>query len=185
MANRLFRRVSIILTLWSALATPIFAEVQAPNYDFSLDALQIFYPGNKKEDIEAKYGKGEVMEKNDKVLMVKYYIAHLRYKFPVIVQYIDGQTSDFYARLPSYFLHDVFHQSLINRIGKQDQYEKKNEEATYSWNNKDGKRHVYGASCTITCFPIFYTVITANPPKSVSEYKPLLTKLQANYGKIK
>ena len=133
------------------------AKVEAPNYNFSIDTFSEFLPGKKIEDIQAKYGKGEVLSEANGIKTIKFYVAHVRYKFPVMVQVNDNQVEDMFARLPSYFLHDVFFQSLTNRYGKQTTYKKTGEEAYYVW-NKEPLKHIYSAACTITCFPIFYAI---------------------------
>jgi hypothetical protein len=151
-------------------------KVEAPNYNFSLDALQFFAPKASLKALQAKYGKGEVIEENSGIKMIKYYVAHIRYKFPVYVQVKDDQLLDFFAKLPSYFLHDIFHQSLINRFGKQDGYFKKEANAIYQWNNEKGVKYIYSGGCSITCFPIYYTGIIAVPDSGLLGYKPLIEK---------
>lgn len=141
---------------------PLNAKVETPNYNFSLDTLADFYPSKSKDELEKKYGKAEIMATKNGTETLKFYVAHIRYKFPVIVQTRDGKVLDFFAKLPSYFLHDIFFQSLVNRLGKQNDYKKVGEEAVYRW-EKDSLKHVYSAACTITCFPIFYTVYPAAP----------------------
>ncbi len=136
---------------------PLNAKVEAPNYNFSIDTLSEFLPGKKIAAIQAKYGKGEVLSEENGIKTMKFYVAHIRYKFPVMVQVNDNQVEDMFARLPSYFLHDLFFQSLVNRYGKQSTYKKTGEEAYYVW-NKEALKHIYSAACTITCFPIFYAV---------------------------
>lgn len=136
---------------------PLNAKVEKPNYDFSLDTLSDFYPGKLKTDIDAKYGKPEKIDDWGTREVFKYYVSQIRYKFPVIVQVHDGKVLDFFAKLPSYFLHDLFFQGLINRHGKQDEYKKFGEEAVYIW-KKGNQKFVYSAACTITCFPIFFSV---------------------------
>jgi hypothetical protein len=75
---------------------------------------------------------------------------------------------DFFAILPSYFLHDLFHQALINRLGKQSSYIKKETAALYIWKTSDGLTHYYQGTCTINCFPEFYSVVGAKfPPGAV------------------
>lgn len=135
---------------------PLNAKVEAPNYNFSVDTLSAFFPGKNTSELDAKYGKPEMMSEEGDLKTVKYYVAHIRYKFPVIVQARSGVVEDFFARLPSYFLHDIFFQSLINRHGKQSSYKKVGEEAHYVWEGEF--KQVYSAACTITCFPIFYAV---------------------------
>jgi hypothetical protein len=151
---------------------PLNAKVEAPNYNFSLDTLADFYPEKPFSVLDSKYGKPEVMSEEGSIKTLKYYVAHLRYKFPVMVQVKDGIIQDFFARLPSYFLHDIFLQSLVNRLGKQTIYKKTGEEAFYSWDKKPLK-HIYSASCTITCFPVFYAV-----EKTDSEGTSLLQKMK-------
>ena len=153
-------KLLIILPCLIIMFQPLNAKVEAPNYNFSLDTLNDFFPAKQTVDLDKKYGKAEVMSNEAGVQTLKYYVAHIRYKFPVIVQARDGVVLDFFARLPQYFLHDVFFQSLINRLGKQTTYKKVGEEAFYTWDTKSLK-HIYSAGCTITCFPIFYTVAPA------------------------
>ena len=142
---------------------PLIAKVDPPNYDFSLETLADFFPEKSLQELEKKYGKPEVIQTQGDASTLKFYVAHIRYKFPVIIQAKDGKVLDFFAKLPSYFLHDVFFQSLVNRLGKQNDYKKRGEEAVYRW-EKDSLKHVYSAACTITCFPIFYTIFPVKGP---------------------
>lgn len=154
------------------------AKVDPPNYDFSLDKFKLFMPGNKLPQIEAKYKFKELAFKSANFTTYKFYVEHIRYKFPIFVQFQKGVVTDFYARLPQYFLHDIFHQSLINRIGTQDVYKKVDEHAVYVWKNKDGLRHSYSGACTITCFPLYYSVRgIANKPSG--DYTPLIKKFNS------
>lgn len=136
---------------------PLNAKVEPPNYDFSLDALSEFFPDKALTALDSKQGKGELMSEDKTTKTHKYHVAHIRYKFPVIVQTNNGIVTDFFARLPNYFLHDLFFQSLVSKYGKQTTYKRVGEEAFYIWDLKPLK-HVYSAACTITCFPIFYSV---------------------------
>jgi hypothetical protein len=139
------------------LSFKISAEVIPPNYDFKLTELDIFFPGKKLAEIKTKWGEGEIIEKGS-VEMRRFQVTATNYQVIVLAQIQNEVVIDFYARLPSYFLHDVFHQSLINKIGKQNQYLLDNETAIYKWNNVQGLEHTYASTCTITCFPIYYTV---------------------------
>jgi hypothetical protein len=154
-------KLFIILPCLIIMFQPLNAKVEAPNYNFSLDALSEFFPDKQVSSLETKYGKPELMSDEAGIKTLKFYVAHIRYKFPVIVQAKDGAIVDFLARLPSYFLHDIFFQSLVNRYGKQTTYKKTGEEAFYVW-DKNPLKHIYSASCTITCFPIFYAVEKEN-----------------------
>ena len=172
-------KLLLILPCLTTMFQPLNAKVEAPNYNFSLETLADFFPEKKIEELEPKYGKAEEMNSAGSVKTNKFYVAHIRYKFPIIVQSRDGKVLDFFAKLPSYFLHDVFFQSLVNRLGKQNQYKKIGEEAVYIW-EKDGLKHVYSAACTITCFPIFYTV---SPSPAPSGFTPLIEVLKKSVPK--
>lgn len=150
-------KLILILPWLIIIFQPLNAKVEAPNYHFSVDTLQEFAPGSSIDTIEKKYGKGSVEKKSGAARTLKFFVSHIRYKFPVLVQESEGKVLDMYARLPHYFLHDVFLQSLVNRIGKQNAYKKTGEHAYYVW-DKDGLRYIYDGACTITCFPIFYAV---------------------------
>ncbi len=134
-------------------------------------------PGQKLVEIEKKYKQKELMSKKDAYSIYRFYVEHLRYRFAVLVQFNEGKVTDFHARLPQYFLHDVFHQSLINRIGMQDVYKKVEEQAVYIWNNKNNNKYYYSGACTITCFPIYYGVIGLNYLNK-SGFKSILDQLE-------
>lgn len=163
----------MILPCLFIMYQPLNAKVEAPNYNFSIETLQDFFPGKTSEEIVKKYGKAEVMAQANGIETLKFQVAHLRFKFPVLIQVKDGVVLDNFARLPSYFLHDIFLQSLVNKFGKQSSYKKTGEEAYYVWNLPEFK-HVYSGACTITCFPIFYAVFPKN-----YQVKPLLEKMNS------
>ena len=129
-------------------------KISPPNYNFSLDQLQSFYPGNSLQDIRQKHGTGTLYAPG----LHRFAISHQRYRFPLFLQVRDNRSVGFWATLPTYFLHDVFHQSLINRYGKQDQYLKKENSAVFIWNNANGLKIIYSGQCTITCFPNYLGV---------------------------
>ncbi len=161
--------------LFILICAPVQALVEAPNYDFSVDKFQEFMPGNEIAPLLKKYSP-EVVGKDKEATTYKFYVAHIRYKFVTLVQVVDSKITDFHARLPHYFLHDVFHQSLINRYGLQDKYKKNEESALYIWENKKGINHVYSGACTITCFPIFYSAYDAKT-KFKSSFTLLMKKM--------
>lgn len=165
-------KLLIILPCLLTVFQPLNAKVDPPNYDFSLDTLSDFNPGKSNSELEKKYGKAELVEEKSGVQTLRFYVAHIRYKFPVIIQSRDGIVLDYFARLPSYFLHNIFFQSIINRQGKQTEYKKVGEEAMYVW-NKAPLKMVYSAACTITCFPIFYAVFSEGqtPPPLLQQMK--------------
>jgi hypothetical protein len=154
------------------------AKVEPPNYDFSVNKFQLFMPGKKLADIEKVYKFKELTFKNSSFITYKFYVEHIRYRFPIYVQFNNNIVTDFFARLPQYFLHDIFHQSLINRIGPQDVYKKVDEHAVYVWKNKDGLKHSYSGTCTITCFPLYYSVREAKS-KFKGNFVPLIKKFNS------
>jgi len=155
----------------------LIAEVEPYNYDFTIDKLNLFWPGKTLDEANKKYGKPELLKKTESVIYWKYNLIHVRYKFPIFVQ-VNRKTKkimDFYARLPNYFLHNIFHQGLINRFGPQKHYYPYERSAVYKWENtKEGLDILYSGTCTITCFPIFVAVFPPKKPKGMDEYKPIM-----------
>jgi len=139
---------------------------------FNLDELNAFEPGRKLSEIPKKFGDGENLKLQRSLEIKKFNLVHEAYVFPIWVQYYDEIIIDFYTRLPSYFLHDTFHQSLINRYGNQNIYALKDSTAVYTWENQKSKR-IYSGGCTITCYPIYYAVINKTPGKIPTIYRPL------------
>lgn len=155
------------------ITVPLSAKVEPPNYNFSLDTFNDFWPGASLTAIEKKYGKGLLVKNIAPIKTYKFSVEQLRYKFPVFIQVYQGKILDFYGRLPTYFLHDIFHQSIINRYGVQDIYKKIEQNAIYIWKNKKNARIIYSGTCTITCFPIYFTGITTTPPAELGKYQSL------------
>lgn len=160
--------LSIILANWF-FVNSANSLVEAPNYNFSLDMLKPFYPDGDIKAVEKDFGIGEIIKENGQQKLTKYYLRHIRYNFPIYLQTDNGKSTGFYATLPSYFSHDLFHQALINRFGKQDHYFKKENHAVYVWNNKENNKIIYNGGCTIICFPVYLTIFKndkagATPP---------------------
>ena len=159
----------ISITFLLALSlSPLSGKISPPNYNFSLDSLQIFYPGNSLENILQK--QEGILHRTD---LRRFHISHQRYRFPLFLQFKENRSVGFWAPLPTYFLHDVFHQSLINRYGKQDQYFKKENSAVFIWNNKKGLKIVYSAQCTLTCFPNYLLVIDPRSSTLLEDFSSL------------
>lgn len=161
-----------LLSLFFTLNVKTFAKVEAQNYNFSLDELALFAPGQPLEKIKEKYKDIDVIKESGEEQIIKIYVAQTRYKYPVYIQLKNNTSIGYYAKLPTYFLHDIFHQSLINRYGKQDSYKKQESEAIYIWKNANGNMIVYNGACTITCFPVYLSVM--KKPKKEEATKPLL-----------
>lgn len=145
------------LLIFILLSLQVHAKVDPQNYDFSTDTLAEFFPGQTLATIESKYGKGEVMGEKNGTRTLRFWVSQIRYKFPVLVQVDQEKVLDMFATLPSYFLHDIFHYSLIKRWGKQQKYKRVDEEAYYRWEDAERIMH-YSAACTITCFPLYFSV---------------------------
>jgi len=156
------------IVILSALSASSWSKVDPPNYNFELPMLDIYLPG---KDL-ANAGANEELKRQATQVQHRFTLKHERFVFPIIAQTKDGKFTDFMARLPQYFSHDLFHQALINRYGKQDSYLKKDETAIYQWKNRDGNRHIYVGACTITCFPIYYAVYVEEADKQ--EPKPVV-----------
>lgn len=151
------------------------AEIKPIDYNFTFEKFSSIMPGKKISEIDPKY-KLTLINNTNNVLLYKFEVVHQQYHFPVFVQIKNDIIIDFMARLPSYFLHDVFHQSLINRYGKQDKFTSRNNHSFYYWENKNDMNITYNGACTITCFPIFLHMISAKEQTLLKE--SLLTKLQ-------
>jgi hypothetical protein len=169
-------KLLLILPCLFIMYQPLNAKVVAPNYKFEITTFNAFMPGENLAALEQKYPGAEMVSEKNGITTKKIYIKHTQYQLAVLVQAREGEILDFFARLPSYFLHDVFLQSLVNQQGKQDLYKKTGEEAYYVW-EKALLKHVYSGACTITCFPIFYTV----HPKDAAgkSFTPLLEQMKA------
>lgn len=175
----------VIITALIASFPRAYSKIEPPNYDFSLDAFNKFAPGVTYDDIAKDYKPELVMENPDGTAVYKIYINHMRYVFPLFFQTYQKKIIDYIARLPSYFIHDIFHQSIINRYGKQNKYTKKENSAVYIWDNIQGtNKIIYSGSCTITCFPMYYALIPQNPPADIPKYVSSLDKLSDQVKKL-
>ena|SRR5690554_1475123 len=146
--------VRFILPCLLLMFQPLKAKVEAPNYHFSINELNSFLPGKTIEPVSGQY---LLLNKKGDIHLYKTEIRAERYLIPIFITLEKNKIIDFYAKLPSYFLHDVFFQSLINRFGKQDSYKMKDEHAVYRWDQKELLIH-YSATCTITCFPLYLSI---------------------------
>ncbi len=167
-------RFFLVLFLFSQT---LIAEVVPFEKYFKLEDWKKFFPGN---DFKQLQEKGELVSQKEDVMIIKYKAKHERYHFPIYIQVKGEKIIDTYFRLPTYFLHDVFHQSLINRWGKQEKYLKKENGALYLWKEKEGMRILYSGICTITCFPSFLSLTSAQAiSEGKEEWKPLPELLES------
>lgn len=153
--------IRFILPCLLLMLQPLKAKVEAPNYHFSLDEFNRYLPG---QSIEPSSGQFLSMIKKNSTHLLQGKIKKERYLIPFFITVEENKIIDFYGKLPSYFLHDVFFQSLITRFGKQTSYKMKDEHAVYTWELKD-LAITYSATCTITCFPIFLSIASQQDKK--------------------
>ena len=149
-----FKLLNIFIAFYF-LVNPANALVTPKNYDFTYDKFKEFYPGVELSSIKKNYPNLKLIKKDASLSLYEVDIVHIRYKFPLYFQIKENKVVDFYAKLPSYFIHDIFHQSLINRFGMQSKFVSNDGTAYYIWQNAEGLIITYSGACTITCFPVF------------------------------
>ncbi len=169
--------IYLIIFFTSFFSFTTSAEIVPPNYNFTLDQFNIFHPGQLLPKIKEKYGKGRIVFTQNEMTTYEFFVQHQRYNFPVFVQTYRKKVIDFYTPLPSYFLHNIFHQSLINRLGKQDSYKRSEHTAVYNWRNKKGFTYTYSGQCSFTCYPVYYHIVLQNPPE---KFLSILQRLTNN-----
>jgi hypothetical protein len=165
--------MTLLLCLIFFLQTPkIFSQEPNLTNQFSLDIFNPFLPGKTLQ----KDNNYLPLFKKSGYTLGLVYIKHQSYQFPLFIQENEGKILDIFARLPSYFLSDFIHKELIKRLGKQDFYTKKDNSALYQW-NREGLEYYYSASCTLTCFPDFYSILSVSYPE---DFAPLIRQLELN-----
>jgi hypothetical protein len=163
----------LFLTFLITNMQTLHSEVKMPNYQFNLDSLEPFFPEKKIDDDQL-----QLINKSGLYLKK---IQHENYHFDVLIL-INLETKivkGMMARIPPYFLHDVFHQSLINKFKKQDKYFNENEHSVYQW-NLDQFTITYEATCTITCFPLYLLI-----EKNDGAEKSFKSLFDLNFASIK
>lgn len=163
--------IRLILPCLLLMFQPLKAKVESPNYHFDLKEFDSYLPG---KTIEPSSGQLLLLNKKGSTTLYKSEIKTTKYHIPLFITLEKNTVIDFYAKLPSYFLHDVFFQSLINQYGKQTSYQMKNEHAVYTWDTKE-LLITYSATCTITCFPLFLSIASQQ-----NKNKSLLKQLKFN-----
>lgn len=161
--------IRLILPCLLLMFQPLKAKVEAPNYHFNINEFDSFLPGKTIEPVSGQYF---LLNKKGSTHLYKTKIDSTRYVIDLFITLDKNEVIDFYAKLPSYFLHDVFFQSLITRYGKQTSYKMKDEHAVYIWELKD-LLITYSATCTITCFPLYLSIASQQHKK-----KSLLNQLK-------
>ncbi len=149
----------------------LFTQNANEKRPFSMNSFDIFLPPSSIEAVEKIYGKGrEGKSPNEGIIQRAYTVS----KSNFWVQLKEGRIIDSYVTLPTHLSHDAFHKSLIDRYGKQDRYFKKNRNAVYQWNDKNGRKITYSGQCTLTCFPHYLAVTLNKKPVGIPTFKSLL-----------
>ena len=170
----------LVVSFFVLSISSLLAQVEAPNYDFSLDQIKPILPGVKIADVKKALPEIQAITSTKKRQVYKVKLKHQRYVIHAELNVFNETITDIFIRLPSYFLHDVFHQSLINRYGKQNIYKLKNEHAIYIWNKIENFKIVYSSACTIQCFPIYLTLVSKKT-QDISGYTSLLDEMNKSY----
>lgn len=161
--NVLFIKFLLLIGLTLGLSTPVFADIKPPNYDFTLASLEPFLPGGNLEKSKTdKSIQSDIFEDNGNLKIIRLKLKRANYHIDVYVQIKDNKIIDMYARLPQHFIHDIFLADLQKKYKKQDKYVQKDMNALYVWMNRDGNNIIYQGSCSITCFPMFIEIVSAD-----------------------
>ncbi len=178
---RLYYLKKIFIVLVAVSNSICFAQIKPPNFEFKLEMLDPFLPNqSSKAQLDEKFGEPVAQFKEGAFQTYRYQVIDKLYRFNIIVQFYQNKVADFHASLPNYFLHDVFHQSLIARYGMQQHYLNVDEHSVYLWNKDKDLKIVYGSACTITCFPL-YLSISLNGTKKPPGHKSLLERMRRNF----
>ncbi|MBF0299858.1 MAG: hypothetical protein HQK51_14120 [Oligoflexia bacterium] len=169
--------------------TITYAKVDAPNYDFKFKMLYPFFPKKDFSEVKKMYeknglislgvavGTGTGTGANENVVIYKVYLKHQTFRFPIFFHEYQGKIVDFFVSLPSYFLHDPFLQDLQKEFGIQSKYSTLNGTSIYIWNESKADRDikfVYGSTCTITCFPLYFAGTIKDEKSKPPGYTSLL-----------
>lgn len=153
----------LFMGLLLSFSTRIYAEIKPPNYDFTFASLGPFLPGGTLEKIKSdKTIQSDIFEDNGNLKILRIKLKRANYHIDVYVQTKDDKITDMFARLPQHFIHDIFLADLQKKYKKQDKYVQKDMNALYVWMNRDGNNIIYQGSCSITCFPMFVEVVSAD-----------------------
>jgi hypothetical protein len=145
-----------VLALMAPLELP--ALLRPPMEAFKYEDLERFLPGTT---LDTKDPKLERLSQGPQSELYRFLIDHNHFKIPVSIQVLKDSKiiHDVVFTLPTYFLHDPFHQELIKRWGPQDRFLNKNETSVYMWKSEKGVAKIYEAGCSIVCHPISLSLI--------------------------
>lgn len=153
---------TFLLIIFSSLNL-IHAKITPPNYDFTLQTVESFFPSKSVEDIKKNFPKFQTMEDNGDSKILKIKVVKKEYSFEVYIQSKKDVVTDAYFKMPQYFNHDQLLKMLQDKWKKQDKFKNKDRSSLYVWFNRDQQNILYHGSCSITCFPVFFEVVSSDP----------------------
>lgn len=153
----------LVITCLQIVSLNIQAEIKSPNYDFTLDALELFFPGKSLEQAQKTYPKYDLFEDKGEEKIVHFKVMRTGYLLDIYAQVKADKFTDIFVRMPQHFLHDLLLTDLQKRYKKQDHYIRKDLSALYVWKNRNGNNILYHGSCSLTCFPMFLEIVNASP----------------------
>ena len=157
-----YKFLSVICT-YSLLLFTVSAEIKTPNYGFSTNVIEPFFPGSTMEKIKAdKTIVSDIYEDNGNEKIIKLKLKKPEYHLDMFIQTKDDKVTDLFVRLPQYFNHDKFLTDLQKKYKKQDKYARKDLSALYMWMNRDGNNIIYHGSCSVSCFPMFIEFVSTD-----------------------
>ena len=157
---------STLLLLISILVltfADIHAQTKTPNYDFTINSLELFFPGKSLEEVKKINPKFDIFEDKGEEKILRFKLNRAGYMLDVYTQVKGDKINDLYVRLPQHFLHDLILTDLQKRVKKQDDFVRKDLSALYVWKNRENNNIIYQGSCSLTCFPMFLEVVNASP----------------------
>jgi hypothetical protein len=171
---------TFLLSLLLSTIIPVYALVEPPGKHFSLEKILPLGVGNRftAEELPDGTRNPKLVHRLKGLETYRLEIIHQTYYFIGFLKVKDEIIVNNYFRLPPYFLHDVFLQSLQTKFNKQQRYLKLEETAYYWWEDEKIKR-IYGGACTITCFPEFYSEELRSYYTEDQKEKPFLDEFQA------
>ena len=154
----------LVITIFLLVSSGhIQADIQVPNYDFTQATITPFLPGASIEKIKSdKSIQSEIYESSGNLKTYKLKLKKVNYILDIFVQAKDDKITSMFVRLPQYFNHDLVLSELQKKYKKQDKFVRKDLSALYVWMNKDGNNIIYHGSCSISCFPMFLEVVSAD-----------------------
>jgi len=161
--NLQFVKYLLLITYFQILTPDIQAEIKSPNYDFTLNTLELFFPGKSLEQAQKSHPKYDLFEDKGEEKILHFKVKKADYLLDIYAQVKADKFTDIFVRMPQYFLHDLLLADLQKRFKKQDHYIRKDLSALYVWKNRDGNNILYHGSCSLTCFPMFLEIVNASP----------------------